>query len=389
MAGVTGLYQVALIGPERAKHDAVLRRTISLRAKEMGLSARRALKFLTGATLAKRDPRFPLVGVYFGGPAPTRTDVRHAEVLVAANAFVIPVVPTLEGFTAQVPEVLRGVNGLELDPADDELSRVARRVHESLDLLRSRRLAFISYRRVEASRLAQQLHHALDARCWQSFLDTHTVDPGVHFQPTLWDRMNDADVLVLLDSPGALESDWVAKEIEHANQLGMGVLQLVWPGQARDPRTLFATPFHLDKSDFVRGNLKGRGGLRLKETALRRVLVEVESLRARSVASRRDRMVSSFAVEARDAGLTPTFRGIDEIEVLGTAGPYRIFPVVGHLDSVIAHRREIRAAGNKALLLYDPTGLLEERLAHIKWLADKLPVGSLATTDVATWARSI
>jgi hypothetical protein len=62
---------------------------------------------------------------------------------------------------------------------------------------------------------------------------------------------------------------------------------------------------------------------------------------------------------------------------------------VGHLDSVIAHRREIRAAGNKAFLLYDPTGLLEERLAHIKWLGGKLPVGSLATTDVATWARSI
>lgn len=386
---MTGLYQVAIIGPECAKYQAELRRTISIRAEQIGLSTRRALRFLSGRTLDKVDPRYPLVGVYFGGPAPGRLDLLHTKKLVMAHAFVIPVVPTLEGFTSQVPVALHAVNGLDLDPADDKLERVARRVHEGLDLLRSRRLAFISYRRVEASRLAQQLHHGLDARCWQSFLDTHTVDTGVPFQPTLWDRMNDADILVLLDSPGAMDSEWVAKEIEHANQLGMGVLQLVWPGHKRDPRTMLATPHYLDACDFARGNLSRRGGLMLKERALRRVLIEVEGLRARSVAARRERMVNAFAVEARAAGLAPVFRGVDEIEVKGGAGAFRIFPVVGHVDSVIAHHREIRAAGNKALLLYDPTGLLEERLDHIKWLADKLPVGSLATTDVATWVRTL
>lgn len=381
------LYQVVLVGPERRTHSRTIRDIVSARAPELGLPPRSAIRFLTGSTLGNLDRQHPAVGIYFGGPTPRRADIRHAEQLVTMANLVIPVVPTLTGFSGQVPQCLSGVNGIGLDA--EPMEAVARRVYEGLELLRARRLVFISYRRQEASALAQQLHQALDARCWQSFLDTHTVDRGVDFQPVLWDRMNDADLLVLLDSPNALGSDWVVEEIEKANQLGMGVLQLVWPGHSRDPRTLFATPIYLRPENFRRGRLERKGGLRLKEQALRRVLVEVERLRARSVAARREHLVKTFAEEIRAAGYTPTVQAVDEIEIVASGETHRIYPVVGHVDSVVAHNRALRAGANRTHLLYDPTGLLQTRIDHITWLSTHLPVRNLSSMDVAAWATTL
>lgn len=380
------LYQVALIGPRLQTHSATIQATVNARARDLGLAPRTALRFFRGDAIRNIDRRYPVVGVYFGGAPPRPSDTRHAEALVATANLVIPVVPKVDDYHVHVPRCLSGVNGLVVDPRDRDLEVVARRINEGLDLLRARRLVFISYRRQEGAALAEQLHQAFDARCWQSFLDTHTVDSAADFQPILWDRMNDADVLVLLDSPNALASRWVAKEIEAANQLGMGVLQLIWPDHVRDPRTRFATPVYLRREDFLRGRPDRVGGLRLKKRALSRAILEAERLRARSVAARRDRLVRTFAVDARAAGLTPKMQAVDEIEVVGSKGTHRVYPVSGHVDSVVAHHRAIRAGSDRAHLLYDPTGLLQQRIEHINWLSDHLPVGNLSSLDVAAWA---
>lgn len=384
-----GFYQVATIGPLWQKHEPALRQTLASRAADLGISTKAAFRVLTPRSLQRRDPRRPIVAAYFGGPPPTVSDRANVAALASDVVLIVPFVPSLESYTTQVPAELHGINGLAADTADKGLEALAARLYEGLGLVRRRRTAFISYRRAEASRAAFQLHQEFDARCWQGFLDTHSVDPAAPFQPVLWDRMNDADILVLLDSPGALTSTWVIRELEQANQLGMGVLQLVWPGHNRDGRTGFAEPLYLRDDDFdQRTRTETAGGRMFRKRTLSRVMISAERLRARSIASRRTRLVNAFAYEARIAGLTTSVQGPDEIEVSGTHATYRVYPVVGHVDSVVAHRTDARAAPRQAVLLYDPTGLLQERLDHINWLGGHLPVQSLPTTDISSWISS-
>lgn len=383
----SAVYQVAILGPGAADHSGVLRKAVSRTVNVLGVSAASTVRFLTHRSLKKRDPKFPLVAVYFGGPIPRSSDIADAEFLRAEDAPTLPAVPTLDGFGAQVPVVLRGVNGYALDAADPELFRIAEWVVEALSLVRERRFSFISYRRDESTRLARQIHQALDTRGWHSFLDTHSVRPGLHFQDVLFDRMNDSDMLMLLDSPGALARPWVKDEVARADQLGMGVLQLVWPGHRRDPCTAFAEPVYLDAGDFRPGHLTRPGGLQLRTAKVQAIMVQAERLRARSLAARRDRMIRAFTTRARHAGMDPVLRDLDRIDVTGKLGGYCVMPVVGHVDSAVAFRAKQRVGGvGKPVLLYDEIGLLKSRIDHIEWLNEHLPVTSLATERVPDWA---
>lgn len=383
-----GVYQVAIVGPTAAAHGGVLRKAITRSVNLLGIPAASTLRFLTQRTLRGRDARYPLVAVYFGGPTPRPKDVLDAEFLAAEDAAVLPAVPTLQGFGGQVPVVLRGVNGYALDDADPELFRIALWVVEALSLVRERRFSFISYRRDESTRAALQLHQMLDARGWRSFLDTHAVRPGADFQQILWDRMNDSDLLILLDSPGALKREWVKEEVARADQIGMGVLQLVWPGHRRDPCSAFSDPVYLDAADFRPGKLTRVGGVQLRTAKVDAILVQAERLPARSLAARRDRMVRTFTARARLAGLSPVLRDFDRIDVTGKQGDYCVTPVVGHVDSSVAFKAERRFGhAVKPVLLYDDIGLLQERIDHIQWLDKHLPVKSVAAERVADWAR--
>lgn len=86
--------------------------------------------------------------------------------------------------------------------------------------MREKRLVFIRYRRDESRAVAEQLYHAFDQRAFDVFLDTHSVRGGSEFQSVLWDRMADADPLVLIDTPRALSSRWVREELARAQADG-------------------------------------------------------------------------------------------------------------------------------------------------------------------------
>lgn len=385
---MSGWYQVAIVGPGAAGHAPDLKQLISQTVKSLGLTSAATIRFLTAVDLHQRDRKFPLIAVYFGGTTTSDLDVAAAQMLVDDDAVVLPVVPALKSFSTQVPEVLRPINGMEIDKFGRDLIRVAEWAVEALGLVRERRFSFISYRRKEASRAALQLHQALDARGWRSFLDTHSVAASKPFQKVLWDRMNDADLLILLDSPGALDSEWVQKEIAQADQIGMGVLQLVWPGNSRHSCSAFAVPVYLDANSFRPGKLGREGGLRLRARALDDVLLAAEELRARSLAARRDRLVRAFMSRARGEGLRPSLQTAEHIEITGNNGAYAVVPVVGHVDSATAFRAERRTNSLlKPVLLYDDIGLLDERVQHIEWLNQHPKVTSVAVEQTAAWAR--
>src|SRR5262249_19624278 len=157
------------------------------------------------------------------------------------------------------------------------------------------------------------------ARGFEVFLDTYSVEKGVEFQPVLWDRMADADLLVLLDTKTAFKSRWVEEEVSRASMMGLAIFQLVWPGHTRTPGTDACDVHYLDVKEFdPPGHDDAQG--RLCEAPIAALISQAEDLRARSFAARRMRLVGEVQALARAHGLGVAVRTDRALDVISTHG---------------------------------------------------------------------
>jgi hypothetical protein len=332
------------------------------------------------------DADVPIAGVYFGAPTQSDASVAAAQDLIARGAYVLPVVSEHVHFTTHVPALLHTINGDRPDPGGELAQRVASRVVEHLGLLRRRRLAFISYKRAESTGVASQLHDALEARGFEVFLDTYSVEKGVEFQPVLWDRLADADLLVLLDTKTALTSRWVEEEVSRATMMGLALLQLVWPGHDRTPGTEACDPVYLGPGDFEAPGPDDAGGT-LGAPRLAKLVSQAEDLRARAFAVRRMRLVGEvqrLASAHRLGVAVRTDRGLDVTSAHGLRA--RLLPLVGHPDAVQMQSAHTVCTTTdpvpEARVLYDPIGMLAAKAAHLHWLNEFLPLRALPLDEV-------
>jgi len=391
-------YVIALLGADNSdfvrKTRADVHAALDARVTQLGLQPGTDVLVVDETCYpADLDGDVPMAGVYFGSPAQSAASVNAAADLVKRGAYVLPVVPDLAQFTSHVPAVLKPINGDAPEPGGDLAQRVASRVAEHLGLLRRRRLAFISYKRTESTGVANQLHDALEARGFEVFLDTYSVEKGAEFQPVLWDRMADADLLVLLDTKTAFKSCWVEEEVSRATMMGLAIFQLVWPGHERTPGTDACDVVYLDAGEFdALGPDDSRS--RLGDAVLVRLVSHAEDLRARSFASRRLRLVGEVQRRAPAHGLDVTVRtdrGLDVTSVHGLRA--RLLPLVGHPDAVQLHTAHTECAPvAEARVLYDPMGMLAAKAKHLRWLNGFLPLEAVPLDEVdaclSKWSKS-
>lgn len=387
-------YQVALLVPEPADPGAIiardrLRSSIERCVTLLGLDPATALAFLDVASIATLDLRGPAAAVYFGWSAPDSEAQAALSRLTAYAVFILPFVPSLENFTSHVPPILVPINGVEPKREDPDHNQVASRVLEELRLLRPRRAAFISYKRDESQQAAHQVFTRLAARSYHVFLDVHSVLGGEEFQAKLWDRMNDADILILLRTANAFTSRWVSEEIMRAQHLGLGILQVLWPGTASLPGAKLAEPVLLETGDVATaGPIDATTPL--SDAALDRIANAAEVSRARSLAARRTRVVTEFQRAAVTAGYSVRIKSVHCIEAERAATRLLVFPVVGHPDSAAIHDAtaaidDCTSAGSpQRLVLFDSLGIWERRSLHLSWLNLHLPTRAVAVSDLAS-----
>ena len=253
------------------------------------------------------------MAVFFGGKGyDAATFDSIAAGLVDCSTPVIPAVTTLDDFPDQVPPKIRPINGFKIGT---DLNPLASRALELLHLLRDKRRIFLSYRRKESRNAALQLYQELEAKSFDTFLDTHSVQPAVEFQSELWHRMADSDLIVLLYTPEVLASDWVHQELTQADSMGVTILQIIWPGVTRDRRTELFYPHYLSDSD-LEMKLAPEGGLRLRSRRSATLLPLIESLRARALRSREVKLIDKLCELSREAGVTVTLQpGTSRIEL--------------------------------------------------------------------------
>jgi hypothetical protein len=354
-------YQVILCDAVGADPQGSLRTAIERQIKDLDLDPDEILRFLGPCDIV--DERVPRVAVFFGGVDYDKSYDSVVETLLIAATPVIPAVTSLDDFQHKVPATLGPVNGFQVG---SDMEPLASRVLELFRLLRSKRRVFISYRRKESMNASLQLYQSLDARCFDAFLDTHSVAPAVDFQAELWHRMADSDLIVLLYTAEVMASEWVHRELTRADSMGITIIQLIWPGVNRDRRTDLFYPHYLVDSDFEPFQ-NTPGGARFTGVKLDSLVALIESMRARALRSREVKLIDNICSLARDAGFAFAIQpGTSYIDLEKGNNRTRVCYAIGIPD---ATNFESLIENKEKYFLYDSANVREDWGKHLQWLA--------------------
>ncbi len=392
-------YQLIKIGDDSLFYSRVLD-TLYHHVAELGL-LKESIVEITESNFKKEYKRnAPTFCLYFGSDSGSFKNLDLLETLINDANLVLPISSDLEKFNLQVPERLHNVNGFELRSIND-VEKLVSCILEGLSLLRLSRRLFISYKRDESSAVAIQLFEQLEKNGFDVYLDTHnihhidSINHGESFQEELWHRMADTDVVVLLNTPGFLNSNWTTQELAKANSMSIGILQVIWPSHKLERDAELCIPIQLSNTDFGNSIFKESTNY-LTSDAISNIISQVESLRARSLASRQDNIITEFIASSNRVGKIADLQSEKFITVKQSNGKELvIIPTVGvpqaftynQSEELVARIKSKSVAG--VYLLFDHRNIREKWIKHLDWLDNYLPVKTIKIVKAEEWLREI
>lgn len=390
---MTTKYQIIKIGDNNHFYNEVM--NIAYRhIAELGLPKESIIEIDDTNFQTEYKRNAPSFCLYFGSDTGSFKNLDLLKILIKDANLILPIASDLNKFSSQIPKVLANVNGFELATRND-IEKLVSSILEGLSLLRLSRRLFISYKRDESSTVAIQLYEQLEKNGFDVFLDTHSIRPGEPFQEELWHRMSDTDVVVMLNTPGFLNSKWTTQELAKANSMSIGILQLIWPSHTLERDAELSVPISLTYNDF-KNCFWGRSTKSLTNSAIDKIVGQVESLRARSLASRQDNIITEFISSSNKAGIKADLQSEKFITIKRSDGKELvIIPTVGvpqaftynQSEELVSRIKSKNIAG--AYLLFDHRNIREKWIKHLDWLDNYLPVKTIKIVKVEEWLKTI
>lgn len=371
------MYQLVLLGEKIGYEELIVNRLL-MQTEMLGVQ-NEFIKVINRLNFNEYLPNNPTYCLYFTSPD-IKKDIDLVDTLIKDATLILPVIDDLNKCPKLIPKSLETINAFELVD-NTKLEPLISRILEGFNLLRKSRRLFISYRRNESSLIAIQLYEVLEKVGFDVFLDTHSIRPGEPFQEELWHRMTDSDIVILLNTPDFLGSQWTKEELAKASAMSLGVIQIIWPDcKPLSESNLFKTIQLQTKSINYQGHLT--------ETIIKQLISDTESLRARTLAARQDNLTTEFIDICQAKGLKPTLHPYKFITLTMDNTNYLIIPAVGVPYSLTSHdiyelKQQIRKEHiEEIFLLYDHTHIRKKWLKHLDWLSEYLPVKSLKLLEI-------
>lgn len=377
------LYEIAILGSVSPENRDTLTETIRGMIEDFDLAVGQDVFIHDAGTVGQRDKGAAFAAVYFGGTPQVDLDVTRE--LVRSSAPIIPTIAAGANFGAEVPEVLQAANGLTRRNDDPKMTELAAALLEVVGLLRRQRRVFVSYRRVESTAAALQLHDLLISRGFDVFLDTHDIRPGDPFQDVLWHRLVDCDVMVMLDTPAYFESRWTRQEIGRARAKDIHVLRVIWPEHKPTKLTDLAETVYLDAAE-----LEGPTGPIIAASA-EAIALRVERLRSQSIAARYMSITGKLRADVEKVGGTVEGIGRHRAIAVRLFGDrtFWAYPVVGIPSAEtlndVADKARQADQGEAPILVYDHIGIRDAWAAHLRWLDEEIKSVRAIKVSEAGW----
>lgn len=346
---------------------------------------------LDGREAGGYDSAKPTFAFYFGKQDHGDKDVDALMKLIRNRDAIYPIFFSV--FEQEIPKVLQSINGVYYVEA--ELDSIVNVAFEELRLLRKKRRVFISYKRSDSVAVANQLYDVLSRQQFDVFLDTYSIRGAADFQAELHHRITDSDVLIQLNSPGFMDSNWCREEISEANARQVGVLQLNWPNVSAGAANQLCVARRLDNVDFKHGHCKHCSS-RLKKVVLDEIATKVEALRARNIAAREDSLTAEFAKEAERQGRMIIKEPIFLVESRADGEMWYYIPAIGVPQSMDCYeslemlKKWLKGTKmpDKVFLIYDDLRILPRWIDHLDWMNQYLLVKTIKKQEFITWIQS-
>lgn len=382
-------YQLIFLGDIDNPACNAIRERLHERIREMGVLEDMFIDVFTSNFHDDYQNKQPSFVYYFGKINHQGRDKDILSILMSNGDPIIPLYFTEGGFYNEVPEEILKMNGKPYQA--DNLDAYVNYALESLRLMRKNRKLFISYRRTDSSKIANQLFDALIRCNYDVFLDAYSIRAAENFQEELHHRLSDCDVLIQLYTAGFKDSEWCKQEIAAANQKQIGVVEVVWPDVELDKHNYLCEPFMLNAESFD-GDFRDTQ-TRIKDDVATQLSYTVESVRARNMAARQDNLVGEFISEAEKQGKQLIQEYVYLIEHLD--GGMRIFiPAVGVPQSYdcfdsLRFKEHLSVKNVEIYLIYDDLRVKKAWIQHLDWLNDStLEVKTIKKKEFAKWLQN-
>ncbi|MCH7329839.1 toll/interleukin-1 receptor domain-containing protein [Acinetobacter modestus] len=363
------------------------------RIDELGID-RAFFKILDRYNFEEYTDANPAFCIYMGKRTETSfLDEEIVNKLVKDATLLLPLIDEdYLQFNNLVPKTIQKYNGLSSLGSTPEalVNKVVNNALEAFNLLKKKRRAFVSYKRSDSSGVAIQLYEYLEQHNFDVFLDTHSIRKSESFQEELLQRMIDSDVVVLLSTENYLESEWTQKELSEANLASIGLVQIVWPEYTVIQGAQLSEVFKLEASDFINGDFRNVNA-KLNEDSLLKIVQFTEALRARTLASRQDKLISTFMHYAQKSEVTATLSSHKFIELEKNGEKSVVVPAIGMPKALNCEEsqtlvKSIYEEGlDKIYILYDEIHIRDIWVRHLNWLNEHLPVKTKEIGKVSEW----
>lgn len=316
-------------------------------------------------------------------PAYDNEEIEAIKECKRRNIPIIPVVEDLTKFTEIAPKGVGEFNGFRLGDLRD-VGELAGLMLEAIGLQRAKRKVFISYARMDSSRVAEQLREAFTGRWYSVFLDTISIRPGAFFQQELMQELADSDAVIFLNSPNAQGRPYVKDEIAFADRAGVSGVQVVWPTMDPLHEGAFFVPIKLDAK---LAKINKDAVEALEEAGITEILRKVADQRTEMQRIRERELLRPIAAYARKKcwKAVPYLgrhielnKGTDTIHLDIALG----VPTSFDLERAFRSRRKKGEAGK---LVYDPLGTTDRQARHLNFLRSKLKLQYLDPRKTLNW----
>lgn len=386
-------YQLIFMGAIDHKLLPNIKESFLEKIDELGIS-RNFFRFIDRYNFEDYTDANPAFCIYFGkNPSPKFLDEKLIEKLVSDATLLLPVIDKdLSEFNSLVPEKIQNYNGLSFFGIGIGLAveKVVNNALEAFNLLKVKRRVFVSYKRSDSSGVAIQLYEYLEQHNFDVFLDTHSIRKSEPFQDELWQRMIDSDVVILLSTENYLESEWTQQELTNANLASIGLVQVVWPEFTVVQGAQLSEVLKLEPSDFI-NNIFRNVNAKLTDNSLEKIIQFTEALRARTLASRQDKLISTFMRYAEKSNVVAILSSHKFIELEKNGEKSIVVPAIGMPKALNCEESQTLINAiykdqlDKIFILYDEIHIRDIWLRHLNWLNEHLPVKTKEIGKVAEW----
>ncbi|WP_448137571.1 toll/interleukin-1 receptor domain-containing protein [Sphingobacterium siyangense] len=391
-------YQLILLGANVPEKETILSKVFE-KLKDLGLP-QTIIKVIEASEVDKQyKGNQPAFGLYFGNVKGDHPNLDITDKLLKDGTMILPIYygdPNDDAFSKEIPRILSNQNGTQFK--NEKIDGIANIILESFELLRNTRKVFISYKRNESTSVAIQLFEALESYSYDVFLDTHSIGMGEPFQDELWHRMSDCDVILLLNTPKFLESHWCKEEFAEASSKQIGIVQLVWPNHEIkniDSASHISYPLKLNDFDFVNNIYNNKDQSKLVDGIVQEIIMKVESVRARNLASRQDNLITEFRNIASQCGRNVIVQPEKFMTEMINGRKIIYIPTIGVPQSASCQSAEIRHEFDKnpntsIRLIYDDLRIRDKWLNHLDWLNDNFrkEIKTLKKQEFKSWLEA-